>query len=63
VKCPQFCVFPVETELGETAVLESGGWLSRYFLRRVDGRSGLIIPTRRKPRDHNPIIRRMRLDW
>src|ERR1039458_4692192 len=58
-KCPQFCVFHAETGLGESVLLELIGTLCGAFLRRADGRSGLMIPIGRMQCDHKPIeIRR-----
>src|ERR1035441_2404925 len=60
-KCPQFCVFHAETGLGESVLLELIGTLCGAFLRRADGRSGLMIPIGRMQCDHKPIVRRMRI--
>ena len=46
-KCPQSWVFHSETGLGESVLLELLGTLCGAFLRRVDWRSGLVIPIRR----------------
>src|ERR1039457_1798992 len=59
-KSPQFRIFVAETGLGESVSLALVGTQCGAFLRRADGRSGLMIPTRRMQCDQKPMVRRMR---